>query len=1171
MNTRAFRFALVVGLACWAGGGLQAQVIPVPNPSFEEGNGGPDGWELSGGVGEWSTLAAAGAKAIATTGSGKDSNYWRSPVLPFEPRAVYLLSFRAIRVDGSGGCPITGPGFCNRDLGGITDSWQAHSSVFATPSTLSDDARLRFGQWEVTGTVAYDDVRLVRVQPVYHRESGLVLGEGESVLGTEYVFQAPLQSVSANQSRPLGAFNATFNTHRWVFGGDSFIEYAHEVGDISQDSAQVDVNIGYYTGGALVVEARNADDMPWVSVAMRQELGNLTAELPASLFPARRVQVRLRAMEADELGAEFDPGSFQVYAYTYRAVLEKDLGTCTGSTRFLAVTQSDPKVEVRVTGFGDGVPGGGNVFLATVNNTTQSLIKARPTIALKSQDGAAEEFAESVDLPPGETEIRLPYELGWTGEVAVQFSLGPDLTYAAATFFDISSLYDSSYGELLPSTSDDVALWWASSGWKVSRTRALPKQKGAALRIQAARNEAEAAQFVVCPKEALTGLSATPGSLTSKAGGTIPAEAMELLRVRYVNITTPTDAVGAAAPWPDPLPPLEDPIDVDAGRHQPIWVRVTVPPGTLAGVYRGVIALDAEGYSGEVPVEVEVFDFDLPDRMTCTTAFGFEPSLAFRYQRVPQEQQREVLDKYLTALGRHHITPYNPAPLDPPKVSWPGLGPWEGGNRVTSEKYRGEGSLMVVDDSATVGPNAAYADAVVIPEGGVRLQLHYRTAEPGQTFLVTINHLDANDLWMPGRNVDIAITGDGTWQAFDKTITTYPEGARKFRLTLWPTTYAEDGSTTGTVWYDELLVTLPDSGDTLIACGFEPIRPADLVPQIDWTDWDKAMELAFGKYHFNSFAVHVPGMGGGTFHARYEPNLFGYGEDTPEYKAMFTSYCQAFETHLREKGWLDMSYVYWFDEPDPKDYDFVMNGFRKLKESAPEIGRMLTEQVEPALVGGPNIWCPLTPEFEDPSAAYERMDAGDIFWWYVCTGPKAPYVTLFTDHPGTEMRVWGWQTWQHRVRGLLVWQTNYWTSPTAYPDPERPQDPYADPMSWTVGYGTPVGTKLPWGNGDGRFIYPPEAAADGAPAEPVLDGPVVSIRFEMLRDGIEDYEYLAMLDRLVREKAQTLSENEAAEYRSLLEVPADVSRDLTHFTTDPAPVERRREAVARAIEALTRK
>ena len=92
------------------------------------------------------------------------------------------------------------------------------------------------------------------------------------------------------------------------------------------------------------------------------------------------------------------------------------------------------------------------------------------------------------------------------------------------------------------------------------------------------------------------------------------------------------------------------------------------------------------------------------------------------------------------------------------------------------------------------------------------------------------------------------------------------------------------------------------------------------------------MIRAFDQYHFTSFSLPVPGMGGGTFHSRYEPQLLGYGENTPEYKAAFNAWCKAAETHLREKGWLDDAFIYWFDEPEPDDYDFVMNGFRKLRK-----------------------------------------------------------------------------------------------------------------------------------------------------------------------------------------------------------------------------------------------
>ncbi|MBO6065132.1 MAG: hypothetical protein J6P36_01810 [Lachnospiraceae bacterium] len=54
----------------------------------------------------------------------------------------------------------------------------------------------------------------------------------------------------------------------------------------------------------------------------------------------------------------------------------------------------------------------------------------------------------------------------------------------------------------------------------------------------------------------------------------------------------------------------------------------------------------------------------------------------------------------------------------------------------------------------------------------------------------------------------------------------------------------------------------------------------------------------------------------------------GYPEGTPQYGKLMKEYLGGVEAHLKEKGWLDKAYVYWFDEPDPKDYEFVMNGFR---------------------------------------------------------------------------------------------------------------------------------------------------------------------------------------------------------------------------------------------------
>lgn len=336
--------------------------------------------------------------------------------------------------------------------------------------------------------------------------------------------------------------------------------------------------------------------------------------------------------------------------------------------------------------------------------------------------------------------------------------------------------------------------------------------------------------------------------------------------------------------------------------------------------------------------------------------------------------------------------------------------------------------------------------------------------------------------------------------------------------------------------------------------------------EVDFTRFDRAAARWLDTRRFNTFLIPLRGMGGGTFHSRYLGELEGFKEGTPEHARLFRDYLGQIERHLRQRGWLDRAYTYWFDEPDPKDYEFVVEGMKRLKAAAPGIKRMLTEQPEPALLGHVDIWCALTPEWT-PEKVAARRAAGEEVWWYICCGPKAPYVTEFIDHPGTELRLWPWQSWQYGVQGILIWATLYWHSPAAYPGAQL-QDAWQDPMSWVSGYDTPAGEKKPWGNGDGRFLYPPRRDPNTA-REPCLEGPINSLRWENLRDGMEDHEYFWLL----RQETERLAAKRAAaalvkQARALLQVPPEVSRDLTHFTTDPRPLLLHRERIAAVIEQL---
>jgi hypothetical protein len=338
-----------------------------------------------------------------------------------------------------------------------------------------------------------------------------------------------------------------------------------------------------------------------------------------------------------------------------------------------------------------------------------------------------------------------------------------------------------------------------------------------------------------------------------------------------------------------------------------------------------------------------------------------------------------------------------------------------------------------------------------------------------------------------------------------------------------------------------------------------------LFPKLDFTEFDEDARFALDELGFNSFVIHLEGLGGGTFQSRRPGQIGPYEQGTREYELSFARGARAIQDHLEERGWLGKAYVYWFDEPEQKDHDFVREGMELIHRAAPKLTRLLTTHPTAKLYGAVDLWCLPTYTLK-PEEIRPRRLAGEEIWWYLCTGPKAPYFTLFLDHYGTEIRLWSWETWKYGLDGLLVWETTYWTSEQAYPD--SLQDPWQDAMSWQSSYGLQAGEKAPWGNGDGRFLYPPKRDP-GTGTTKYLGGPIPSIRWELLRDGIEDYEYLWLLKQeIARLKQAGASPDACREAETLLEVPPDICTSLTEFATTPEPIHTHRAKVAEAIERL---
>lgn len=280
-------------------------------------------------------------------------------------------------------------------------------------------------------------------------------------------------------------------------------------------------------------------------------------------------------------------------------------------------------------------------------------------------------------------------------------------------------------------------------------------------------------------------------------------------------------------------------------------------------------------------------------------------------------------------------------------------------------------------------------------------------------------------------------------------------------------------------------------------------------PVLDWTRFDRWQKRLVGEFRANTLKVPPPPRG--LSEARSGRMM------------------AAIERHFEENGWLDRAYVYASDEPSKAAFPKVNATTSQWKKHAPKLRRMVTKEPVEELADGVDLWCPRLDLFH--SDGYEKARArGDGIWWYICCGPRAPYPCEFIDHAGSEMRTWLWMTWAEKMRGILLWQSIYW---------RKGDDPYAEAMSWAEdGCG--------YGNGDGRFIYPPRTGESG---------PHPSIRLEQLRDGLEDYEYFTML-------------RERSPKDPLLAVPKDVFTSYRDFSADPMPLRAHRAKVASVLDGM---
>jgi hypothetical protein len=118
-----------------------------------------------------------------------------------------------------------------------------------------------------------------------------------------------------------------------------------------------------------------------------------------------------------------------------------------------------------------------------------------------------------------------------------------------------------------------------------------------------------------------------------------------------------------------------------------------------------------------------------------------------------------------------------------------------------------------------------------------------------------------------------------------------------------------------------------------------------------------------------------------------------------------------------------------------------------------------------------NLWL---PHFQ------EMQGQGKEVWFYTCCHPVGRYPNRFLDQPLVKTRVLHWMSYRYDLDGYLHWGLNYFAAGA---------DPYSEEG---------VSKDLPLG--DRAIMYPGR------------NGPVGSLRWSAMRDGLQDYELLRVLE-----------------------------------------------------------
>lgn len=256
--------------------------------------------------------------------------------------------------------------------------------------------------------------------------------------------------------------------------------------------------------------------------------------------------------------------------------------------------------------------------------------------------------------------------------------------------------------------------------------------------------------------------------------------------------------------------------------------------------------------------------------------------------------------------------------------------------------------------------------------------------------------------------------------------------------------------------------------------------------------------------------------------------------------------------YFKEKGYYKYAILQVSDEPwslEKQEYiRKTVSRFRKLeKELLPVISAGAVRN-RSNLNGYITVWCPQFPQFNP--ADYKNMPDNEKLYFYQCLY-KPDFPMFMIDRPGIEPRISSLVCWKYQAKGFLYWASEQWIAG----HPSLPENRKKLANRWIhEEWGFPF-QNAP---GDACFIYPTK------------DGVIASLRAQYIRDGVEDYEYLAILKhyRDAALKKGKLNADLRRRVEALLRIPDHIVKATNVWTRSVSELSDFRNDVAEHIIML---